>query len=156
MRTVRRRSSYDNPPGIHSRDEEQPVLLATLDVPFADDAVAFAIDTAVESGRPLLVVNVAEVLLTPATLIGYGYIEKRDLQAELAKPAELARELAVDVQRLRLCSPHPLDALVHLVAERKPAVLVFGPDRSYVRRRAYARARKRIATRVTCLFWASD
>ena len=108
------------------------------------------------AARPLLVVNVAEVPLTPATLVGYGYIERDDLQAELAKPAELARSLAVRVERLRVCSPHPVDALLQLVEARKPAVVVFGPDRSRLRRRAYAQARKRLSRRVTCLLWAPE
>jgi len=154
VRTLLRRSSHDDLSGISSSDG--PVLLATLDVPFAGDAIAFAIDAAVENGRPLLVVNAAQVSLTPATLVGYGYIERDDLQAELAKPAELARSMAVRVERLRVCSPHPVDALLRLVEARKPAVLVFGPDRVRLRRRAYARARKRLARQVTCLLWLSE
>ena len=35
----------------------KPVMLATLDVPFAEQAAAFAVDTAVETGQPLIVVN---------------------------------------------------------------------------------------------------
>ena len=40
----------------------RPVLLATFDVPFAEDAIAFAVDAAVENGQPLVIVNVAEIL----------------------------------------------------------------------------------------------
>jgi hypothetical protein len=129
------------------------VLLATLDVPFDEEAVAFALDSAVETGRPLLVVNAAEVLLTPATLVGYGYVEKDDLQEALGRPAELAHSLAVKVERLRVCSPHPVDALLQVVAERRPAVLVFGPDRMHLSRRRYRRAAKAVADRATCLLW---
>ena len=129
------------------------MLLATLDVPFDDEAVSFALDSAVESARPLVVVNAAEVLLTQATLVGYGYVEKPDLQAALGRPAELARSLAVRVERLRVCSPHPIDALLQVVAEREPAVLVFGPDRSQLSARRYRRAAKTVAERVTCLLW---
>jgi len=64
--------------------------------------------------------------------------------AELLKPAELAHSLAVHVERIRVCSPHPVDALLEVVAEREPAVLVFGPDRACLRRRTYERAAKRI------------
>src|SRR5690348_8655259 len=119
MRTLRRRGSSDVVPADATRD--RPVLLATLDVPFDEDAVAFALDSAVEAGRPLLVVNAAEVLLTPATLVGYGYVEKAELQADLGRPAELAHSLAVKVERLRVCSPHPVAALLQVVAEREPA-----------------------------------
>jgi hypothetical protein len=131
----------------------RPVLLATLDVPFADEATVFAVDTAVESGQPLVVVNAAEVLPTTWSLLGYGYVEREDLQRELLKPAELAHSLAVDVERLRVCSPHPVDALLEVVAEHRPGVLVFGPDPERVRRRAYRRAVRKIVSQAACLVW---
>jgi nucleotide-binding universal stress UspA family protein len=129
------------------------VLLATLDVPFADEAIAFAVDSAVETGQPLIVVNAAEIPPTPWSLLGYGYIEREDLQDELRKPAELAQSLAVLVERLRVCSPHPIDALLELVAERNPGLLVFGPDWSLLKPRRYRRAAKKIRERATCLVW---
>jgi hypothetical protein len=131
----------------------RPVLLATLDVPFAEEATVFAVDTAVENGQPLVVVNAAEVLPTTWSLVGYCYVEREDLQRELRKPAELAQSLAVRVERLRLCSPHPIDALVELMAERNPGVMVFGPDRSHLRRRRYERAVRRLRARTSCLVW---
>lgn len=131
------------------------MLLATLDVPFADEATVFAVDTAVESGQPLVVVNAAEVLPTTWSLLGYGYIEREDLQCELRKPAELAQSLAVRVERLRVCSPHPVDALLELVAERSPGLLVFGPERSKMRRRRYERAARRVRERASCLVWTA-
>jgi hypothetical protein len=135
---------------------ERPVLLATLDVPFSPEAIAFAVDCAVECGQRLVLVNAAEVLVTPSTMAGYGYVERRELQDELLKPAELAASLAVPVERLRLCSPHPVDALLDTVAERNPSMLVFGPDPSRLKRRRYRRAAKRIVDRVACLVWLAD
>jgi nucleotide-binding universal stress UspA family protein len=134
---------------------KRPVLLATLDVPFDEEAAVVAVDSAVESGQPLVVVNAAEVLPTTWSLLGYGYVEREDLQRELGKPAQLAQSLAVHVERLRVCSPHPIDALLELVAERSPGLLVFGPDRARLRRRTYERAAKRIRERVSCLVWMS-
>jgi len=133
----------------------RPVLLATLDVPFAEEATVFAVDSAVESGQPLVVVNVAEIVPTCWSLLGYGYIEREDLQCELRKPAELAQSLAVRVERLRVCSPHPVDALLELVAERRPGLLVFGPERSKMRRRRYERAARRVRERASCLVWTA-
>jgi hypothetical protein len=134
----------------------RPIVLATLDVPFAEDAAAFAVDCAVEAGQPLIVVNAAQIALTPAALVGYGYVEREDLQRELRKPAELAHSLAVRVEWLRVCSPHPTDALLEIVAEREPALLVFGPDRSALRPRRYRRAAKAVRERATCLVWLAD
>ena len=152
-----RRSGARGDVAASAHGARRPVLLATLDVPFEEDATVFAVDSAVESGQPLLVVNVAEVLPTRWTLVGYGYLERPELQDELRRPAELAHSLAVNVERLRVCSPHPIDALLELVAERNPGVLVFGPDRSCLRRRTYERAARRIRERSSCLVWlASD
>jgi nucleotide-binding universal stress UspA family protein len=130
------------------------VLLATLDVPYADAAIAFAVDSAVENGQPLLLVNVAEVLPTAYSLLGYGYVEREELQDALWKPAELARSLALSVERLRVCSPHPIDALLEVVAERDPAVVVFGPDRRHVSGRRYRRAERAVRERAACLVWS--
>ena len=154
MLTVRRSGPREDVSLLSSGG--RPVLLATLDVPFAGDATAFAVDSAVESGQPLVVVNVAEVPPTPWTLLGYGYIEKEELQDELRKPAELAHSLAVQVERLRVCSPHPIDALLEVVAERNPGVLVFGPDRARLKPRTYRRAARKIGKRVTCLVWFAE
>ena len=151
MLTVRRSGSGPDVSFLSSAN--RPVLLATLDVPFADEAIAFAVDSAVENGQPLIVVNAAEIPPTPWSLLGYGYIEREDLQDELRKPAELAQSLAVLVERLRVCSPHPIDALLELVAERRPGLLVFGPDSSRLKPRRYRRAAKRIRDRSTCLVW---
>jgi Universal stress protein family len=154
MRTLRRSGPREDVSLVPAGG--RPVLLATLDVPFAEDATAFAVDSAAETGQPLVVVNAAEVLPTPFTFLGYGYIEREDLQAELRKPAELAQSLAVQVERLRVCSPHPIDALLEILAERNPGLLVFGPDRSRLKPRRYRRAAKKLRERASCLIWLAD
>jgi Universal stress protein family len=152
--TLRRRSSRE----VLSlpRSAGRPVILATLDVPFSEDATAFAVDSAVENGQPLVLVNAAEVLPTTYTILGYGYVERDDLQAALRRPAELARSLAVPVERLRVCSPHPVAALLEVVAERNPAVLVFGPDRAHLGKRRYRRAERAVRERAPCLVWTDE
>jgi len=153
MLTLRRRISHEDVSAVGSGD--RPVLLATLDVPYSEEATAFAIDAAVESGKPLVVLNVAEVLPTTYSFLGYGYVEKQELQDALRKPVELARSLAVPVERLRVCSPHPVDALLEVVSEREPALLVFGPDRRHLSRRRYRRAERRVRERASCLVWVA-
>jgi nucleotide-binding universal stress UspA family protein len=152
VQTLRGRNTREDVAALGSRD--RPVLLATLDVPYADEAIAFAVDSAVENGQPLVLVNVAEVLPTAYSLLGYGYVEREELQDALLKPAELARSLAVEVERLRVCSPHPVDALLEVVAEREPALLVFGPDRTRVSRRRYRKAEHAVRERASCLVWS--
>ena len=152
MQTFRRRVSHEDSAAVTSRG--RPVLLATLDVPYAEEAVSFAVDAAVENGQPLLFVNAAEVLPTAFSLLGYGYVERDDLQEALDEPVKLAVSLAVQVERLRVCSPHPIDALLEVVAERDPGVLVFGPDPRHLSGRRYRRAERAVRKRASCLVWS--
>jgi nucleotide-binding universal stress UspA family protein len=155
MLTLRRSGSREDV-SLDASSRSRPVLLATLDVPFSDAAMEFAVDAAVENGQPLLLVNAAEVLPTTYTLLGYGYVERDELQEALRRPAELAHSLAVQVERLRVCSPHPVDALLEIAAERQPGVLVFGPDRSRLSGRRYRRAANAVRKRATCLVWTDE
>jgi hypothetical protein len=148
--TRRSRTSADIPAVSGSR----PVMLVTFDVPFEPEATALAVDAAVESGQGLIVVNVAEVAIGPISLaMKYEYVGTQEVEDALRAPAELAHSLAVDVERLRLCSPRPIDALLELVAERLPGLLVVGPDRERMRRRTYAKWTRRISERAACLVW---
>jgi hypothetical protein len=132
-------------------------LLVTLDVPFAPGAASLAIETAVESGLELVVLNVAEVQMLPvSTLLGYEYIGTEEVDRALREPAELAHSLGVKVERLRVCSPHPVAALVEVISERDPGLIVFGPDPARVRRRVYRRAAKAVRDRATGLVWLAD
>ena len=89
--------------------------------------------------------------------MGYGSVEPgEDEAAKLRAPAELASSLGVVSERLRVLSPHPVDALLELTAERRPGLLVFGPDRARLTRRTYRKAAKRIADKATCLVWLAD
>jgi nucleotide-binding universal stress UspA family protein len=136
----------------------RPVLLATVEVPFDDYAAAFAVDAAVECGQPLILVTVVEMPLGPmCVLMGYGDLEPPEEDAaRFRAPAELAHTLGVEVERLRVRSPHPVDALLELVAERAPGLLVFGPDRSQLKPRLFRKVAKKIRERATCLVWLPE
>ena len=133
----------------------RPVLLATLGVPFDPDASAFAVDAAVEAGQPLIVANVVELPpLAMSVRLGYDQLPDRPEEAEaFLAPAALAHSLGVEVERLRVRSPRPIEALVEVVTERAPGLLVFGPDRNRIKRRVYRKAAKAIRERVACLVW---
>ncbi len=134
--TRRTRTTADIPIVSGSR----PVMLVTFDVPFEPEATELAVDAAVESGQRLIIVNVAEVALGPISLaMKYEYVGTQEVEDALRAPAALAHSLAVEVERLRLCSPRPVDALLELVAERAPGLLVVGPDRERLKRRTYAK-----------------
>jgi Universal stress protein family len=130
-------------------------LLATLGVPFDPDASAFAVDAAVEAGQPLIVANVVELPpLAMSVKLGYDQLPDTREDAEAFRaPAALAHSLGVQVERLRVKSPRPIEALVEVVGERAPGLLVFGPDRRRIKRRVYRKAAKAIRERVACLVW---
>jgi hypothetical protein len=136
----------------------RPVLLATMAVPFDPDAAAFAVDAAVEGGQALLVVNVVELPpLAMSVRMGYDQLPETHEDAEAFRaPAALAHSLGVRVERLRVRSPRPVEALLELTAERTPSVLVFGPDRARLKPRLYRRAVKKIRAGVGCLVWLPE
>ena len=149
-------SRVDTPTGLW--DAHRPVLLATLGVPFDPEASAFAVDAAVEAGEPLVVANVVQLPpLGMSVAMGYDQLPDRPEEAEaLRAPAELARSLGAEVERLRVRSPRPVEALLQLVGERGPGLLVFGPDRTRIRRRVYRKATRALRERSSCLVWLAD
>lgn len=134
--------------------EARPVMLVTFDVPVREDAAALAVDSAVESGQRLIVVNVVELPIRPMTASwGAEVVVMEDVETSLRGPAELAHSLRVEVERLRIVSPRPLSALLELVGERSPGLLVVGPDPSRLRKRAYRKITRRIRDEAPCLVW---
>jgi nucleotide-binding universal stress UspA family protein len=134
------------------------VFLATFGVPFDERAAEFAVDSALESGVALIVANVVEIGPLPLSFI-MGYDQLPDppvLAASLRAPAELARSLGVQVERLRVKTLHPISALLDVVAERSPGLLVFGPDRKRMRRFRYWRAARAVRESAPCLVWLPD
>jgi hypothetical protein len=131
------------------------VLLATLDVPFDHEAVAFAVDTAAELGERLVIANIVERPALPlSTMLGYEDLPyPPEMARSLAEPVKRARSLGVDVIRLRVKSMHPIAALLETVAEQDPGVFVFGPDRRRMMRLRYRRAAKAIRAKVATLVW---
>ncbi len=114
-------------------------------------------DTAVESGRPLLVVVAAQLPPLPLSVIlGYDQVDSPAQEAAFRAPAALAASLGVGVERLRVRSPRPVTALLELTSERGPGLLVFGPDRALLSQRAYRKAAQALRERCPCLVWLAD
>lgn len=135
----------------------RPVLLATLGAPFDPAAAAVAVDAAVEAGQALIVANVVELAPLPLSLmLGHDQIDSPEDEDSFRAPAELAHSLGVRVERIRVRSPRPVEALLELVAEREPGLLVFGPDRARMGRLRYRRALKAVRERATCLVWTAS
>jgi len=132
----------------------RPVLLATLDAPLLEEACHTAVDTAVESGQTLLVVNAVEAALTRCALtFGHHYIGSPRIEESLNAPAVLAHGLGVEVERVCLHSPRPVEALLEFAAEREVGLLVVGADPSAMRKRRYRKSVRKLREGSTCLVW---
>jgi universal stress protein family protein len=133
-------------------------MLATLGVPYDPTAATVAVDAAVESGQPLILINLVELLpLAMSVRMGYDQLEDvPELAESLRAPAVLASSLGVHVERLRVRSPRPVVALLELVAERRPGLLVLGPDRRKLPRRVYRKAVRAVREQAPCLVWLPD
>ena len=140
--------------GARSGSAPRPVLLATLDAPLLEEAARFGVDSAVESGQPLIVVNAVETTLGPCSrVLGYDYIATPEIESSLRAPADLAHGLGVRVERICVRSTRPVEALIDLAGERGTGLLVLGADPSRIRARRYRRAVRKIRERSACLLW---
>jgi nucleotide-binding universal stress UspA family protein len=134
----------------------RPILLATLGAPFDEGAVAVAVDAAVESGETLIVANITRLEpLGLSVIMGYDALEELtpDVSRSVRRPARLAAEFGLRVERLRVRSPRPVTALLELVGERQPGLVVFGPDRRRLSRRLYRKASVGLREGAGCLLW---
>jgi hypothetical protein len=135
------------------------VLLATLGVPFDARASTFAVETALESGQALIVANITRLEPLPLSVtMGYDALEEftPELSSSVRAPAELARSLGVAVERLRVRSPRPVQALLQLSEEQGAGLLVFGPSPRRLSRWSYQRAARAIRRSASCLVWLPE
>ena len=134
----------------------RPVVLATLAVPFDADAYWVALDAARESGVPLIVIDAIELPYWPQSIAtGHADIELEADRVCIRELVEQATGLGLEVEHLRVRSPRPVDALLEVAGERQAGLLVFGPDRTRLRPRRFARVVRRIRKRASCLLWVA-
>jgi hypothetical protein len=131
-------------------------MLATMGVPFDEKAATFAVDSAVEAGQPLIVANITRMEpLGLSMILGYDSLEEYtpEVSESVRRPTELAHSLGIRVERLRVRSPRPVEALLQLIRERVPGLMVFGPDRDTLTPRRYRRAVRALRENAPCLIW---
>ena len=157
MRTARARSPHRA--GADPDAGGRPVLLVTFfSVPFRPAARELAIGSAVEAGQPLTVANIVELPPLPMSVcLGHDHLDDPpDVEAALRAPAERARLLGVQVERLLVRSPRPIAALIQLASERRPGLLVLGPEPGRLSERFFRRARRAVREKTDCLVWSAD
>jgi nucleotide-binding universal stress UspA family protein len=135
----------------------RPVLLATLAVRVHPAAERMAIDSAIEAGVPLLVVNLIPLPMYVRTLVlvgpeGTTFPHEEDLDA-LRSTAQRAADMGVKTELLRVRTRHQVTALLEVAHERDAGLIVFGPDLGLVSRVRFRRAARRVRRDADCLVW---
>ena len=135
------------------------MVLATLAVRVHPSAERMAIDSAIEAGVPLLIVNLIPLPPYPRTIILLGpeattLPHEEDLD-EVRATAARAAELGVKTELLRVRTTHPVKALLEILHERDAGLLVFGPHLGRVGRMRFRRAARRVRRDADCLVWVA-
>lgn len=137
----------------------RPVVLATLAVRVHPSAERMAIDSAIEAGVPLLIVNLIPLPPYPRTIVlvgpqGTTLPHEEDLD-EVRATAQRAADLGVKTELLRVRTRHAVKALLQILQERDAGLLVFGPHLGMVGRVRFRRAARRVRREADCLVWVA-
>jgi len=139
-----------------------PVVLATYASAALDArAIRLAVETAADMHRPLTVADV--VALKPARRGGARTTDAPPpaREADLRAVAALAAEVGVEIRTRRVASLRPVEALLALVEDHRPALVVFGADPARLRRfrtptrRQFRRYVDALVRAAPCLLWTA-
>jgi nucleotide-binding universal stress UspA family protein len=135
----------------------RPVVLATTAVPIDPSAERMAIESALEAGVPLLLVNLIPLptYVTTIALVGPEgtTLPHEEALDEVRATAARAAQLGVATELLRVRTKRPVKALLEVVRDRDAGLLVFGPDLRRIRGLRFRRAARRVRREAGCLVW---
>jgi hypothetical protein len=142
--------------GGDERVAPRPVILATLSVRVDPRAEAMAIESAAETHASLIVANMLWLPPHPTTLMlareHATLPHEEDLYA-VRETAQRAAAAGVPTELLRISSRRPLAALIELIEERRPGLVVLGPDPRRTPRWWRWLAARRVRGHADCLVW---
>jgi hypothetical protein len=135
------------------------VVLATLSVRVDPAAERMAIESALDSdpAHPrLILANMLWLPPHPTTLMLAREHATLPHEEDLDAVRETARRAAargIETELLRISSRRPLAALIELVHERRPGLVVLGPDPRRTPRWWLRLAARRVRRQADCLVW---
>jgi universal stress protein family protein len=150
--------SGHTPAGLSAQGgvRKRPVILATLSVAVDPSAERMAFESALETGTSLILANMLPLPAYPMTLMlareQLTLPHEEDLEAVRAT-ARRAAELGIRTELLRISSRRPLTALIELIRERRPGLVVLGPDVRRTPRWRLWLAGRLVRRRTDCLLW---
>jgi nucleotide-binding universal stress UspA family protein len=136
--------------------DARPVMLLTLNVELEEAAIAFAIESAAQTGAELYICDA--IPLEYRNYVGHvarQYAEQMN-RKHLDAVARRARELGVRTSQLAFHNPKPVKTALEVAKSERIGLLVFGPDPDELGKRSYRRAVKRIRADAPCLVWVHD
>ena len=146
-------------PAVPRPTRVRPVVLATLSVRVDPSAERMAIDSALEAGARLILVNLLKLRNYPTTIALLGPAatmlpHEEDLDA-VRETAARAAALGIQTELLRVTSKRPIAALLEVLHERDAGLVVFGPDLSRTNRWRFRAAARRVRAEADCLVWVA-
>jgi nucleotide-binding universal stress UspA family protein len=141
------------------RRRGRPVLVVTLGTPLIPEAASVALEAATDAGSALILANLTTIEpLSLSLMMGYDALPEftPDTTASLRGLAERAGARGLRVEWLRIRSPRPVTAMMELVGERKPGLIVFGSERRRPIRRLYDKATRALRDAVGTLVWLPE
>jgi nucleotide-binding universal stress UspA family protein len=134
----------------------RPVMLLTLNVELEEPAIAFAIDSAAETGAELYICDA--IPLEYRNYVGHvarQYAEQMN-RKHLDAVARRAREHGVTTKQLAFHNPRPVKIACEVAKQERIGLLVFGANRNELGKRAFRKAVKRIRENPPCLVWVPE
>jgi nucleotide-binding universal stress UspA family protein len=134
----------------------RPVMLLTLNVELEEPAIAFAIDSAAQTGAELYICDA--IPLEYRNYVGHvarQYAEQMN-RKHLDAVARRARERGVTTKQLAFHSPRPVKVAIEVARDEQIGLLVFGANRKGLGKRYFRKAIKRIREDAPCLVWVDE
>ncbi len=135
----------------------RPVVLATMSVQVEPSAERMAIESALEAGVPLILVNLIPLPFYVTTIVMHGpeatTLPHEEALDDVRATAARAAKLGVKTELLRVRTRHAVRALLEVVSERDAGLLVFGPDLKRTGRLRFRLAARRVRREAPCLVW---
>jgi hypothetical protein len=130
----------------------KPVMLLTFNVPFAPEAVRFAIDAASDAGSELMVCDGIPLNMNPAAR-GPRSFGDPDALDSAGAAVRRAVESGLRAEQFLFHSPRLERAALEVARDHRVGLLVFGPDPARYGRWRHRRAARRVSRNAPCLVW---
>ena len=137
----------------------RPVVLGTLAVRPDPTAEEMAINSCLDAGSPLVIVNSVQLPPYPTTMmvggLGAMVLPHEDDREAVAQCADRIASLGIEVETVGLFTPRPVRSLIEFTGKRNPGLLIFGPLLTGIGRLRMRLAARRIRREAPCLVWVA-